>query len=75
MSQDGQIIHSFPKNALEEIRISLSSYKGKQYIDFRVYYKADDGEFRPSKKGMTIAPDLFPEMEEAMKKLRDALNE
>jgi len=75
MSKDSQIVHSFPKNALEEVRISLSQYKGKQYIDFRIYYKADDGEFHPSKKGITIAPDLFPELEEAVNKLREMLNE
>jgi hypothetical protein len=75
MSQDSQIVHSFPKNALEEIRVSLSRYKGKQYIDIRVYYKGDDGDFHPSKKGITLPPDLFPDLDEGMNKLRDVLNE
>ena len=26
-----QTLHSFPKNALEEVRASLTEYKGKQY--------------------------------------------
>jgi hypothetical protein len=75
MSQESQIIYSFPKNALEEVRVSLSSYKGKQYIDMRIYYKADDGDFHPSKKGITFSPDLFPELEEAVNKLRAVLGE
>ncbi len=75
MSKETQMIHSFPKNALEEIRVSISHYRGKQYIDLRVYYKTDDGEFHPSKKGVTLSPDLFPELEEAVNRLREALNE
>jgi hypothetical protein len=68
-----QTLHSFPKNALEEVRASLTEFKGKQYIDLRVFYKADDDEFRPTKKGLTLAPDLLPELEEALHKLKEAV--
>mgnify|MGYP001007748265 FL=1 len=49
MAKEAQLIHSFPKNPLEEVRASLTVYKGKQYVDLRIYYKGDDGEFHPSK--------------------------
>jgi hypothetical protein len=75
MAKEAQIVHSFPKNPLEEVRISLSVYKGKQYIDLRIYYKGDDGEFHPSKKGLTLSPDLLPDFVEAVDKLKDALEE
>ncbi len=75
MSQESRIVYSFPKNALEEVRVSLSNYKGKQYVDMRIYYKTDDGDFHPSKKGITFPPDLFPELEEAVNKLRTVLSE
>ncbi|MCU0596609.1 MAG: transcriptional coactivator p15/PC4 family protein, partial [Desulfobacterota bacterium] len=61
MAKEAQLVHSFPKNPLEEVRISLSVYRGKQYIDLRIYYKGDDGEFHPSKKGLTVSPDLLPD--------------
>lgn len=41
---DNKLIYSFQKNATEEIRISLSEYKGHNYIDFRVYFKDKDGD-------------------------------
>jgi hypothetical protein len=75
MSEKAQLIHSFPKNPLEEIRISLTVYKKKQYIDLRVYYKGDDGEYHPSKKGLTLSLDLMSDLEEAVRKARDVIGE
>ncbi len=73
-SGDGlnRAVYSFRKNALEQVRASISTYKGKQYADMRVYYESDDGEWRPTKEGITIALDLLPELDEALKKLRKA---
>lgn len=73
--KEAQVVHSFPKNPLEEVRASLSIYKGKQYVDLRIYYKGDDGEYHPSKKGLTISLDLFAELEESVRKLKDAIGE
>jgi hypothetical protein len=75
MSENAQVIHSFPKNPLEEIRVSLTVFKKKQYLDLRVYYKGDDGEFHPSKKGLTLSLDLVPDLEEAMRKAREVIGE
>jgi hypothetical protein len=75
MAKEAQIVHSFPKNPLEEVRVSISIYKGKQYIDLRIYYKGDDGEFHPSKKGLTLSPDLLPDLVEAVEKLKDTVGE
>lgn len=75
MAENAQLIHSFPKNPLEEIRISLTVFKKKQYLDLRVYYKADDGEFHPSKKGLTLSLDLMSDLEEGVRKAREAIGE
>jgi hypothetical protein len=73
--ESAQTVHSFPKNPLEEVRASVTSYKGKQYVDLRIYYKGDDGEYHPSKKGLTLPLDLFPDLEEAMGKLKTVIEE
>ena len=49
----------------------MSTFKGKTYVDLRIYYKASDGEYRPTKKGVTLSPDLLPELGEAIRKLID----
>lgn len=73
MADESILVHSFMKNALEEVRVSVSAYKGKKYVDLRVYYQDDNGEYKPSKKGIAISPDLLPELENAIGKLKDII--
>lgn len=75
MSKDARVVYTFPKNPLEEVRASITVFKGKQYVDLRIYYKGDDGEFHPSKKGLTLSLDLFSELEQAVQKLSEAVGE
>ncbi len=75
MSKENQLIHSFPKNTLEEIRVSVNVFRGRQYIDIRTFYKGDDGEYHPSKKGVTLSPELLPDLEEAVRKLAETFEE
>ncbi|HOV86082.1 MAG TPA: transcriptional coactivator p15/PC4 family protein [Syntrophobacteraceae bacterium] len=75
MKTENEFVYSFPKNPLEEVRAGLTVFRGKQYVDLRIYYKGDDGEFHPSKKGLTLSIELFPELEEAVKRLREVVAE
>jgi Transcriptional Coactivator p15 (PC4) len=62
-----QVLHQFAKNATEEVRVSLTEYKGHKLIDLRIYYEPEDGEDRrPTKKGITIDVGLYPELKKAM---------
>jgi hypothetical protein len=69
MPDDRELVHSFDKSPTEQVQASLSTYKGKTYVDLRIFFKASDGEFRPTKKGITISPELLPELGEAIRKL------
>ena len=69
-----QILHQFAKNATEEVRASLTEYKGHKLIDLRIYYEPEDGEERrPTKKGITIDVALYPELKKAMMKIEKEL--
>ena len=69
-----EVIASFEKNSFEEVRISLTNFKGKDLIDLRVYYRPDDGEeMRPTKKGITISLEKFSELKNAILALEKAL--
>jgi hypothetical protein len=69
-----EVIASFEKNSMEEVRVSLTEFKGKELIDVRVYYQPEDGEEkRPTKKGITISPEKFPELKKAILALEKAL--
>jgi len=50
------------KNASERVRVDVKTYRGKTYIDVRIWYVTADGEYRPSSKGVMIKPTLAPEL-------------
>ncbi len=64
------ILHRFRKNATEEVRATISTFKGVDYASIRVDYEAEPGVWHPTKKGLTIALDLLPELEKAVRALR-----
>ncbi|SAL75804.1 Transcriptional Coactivator p15 (PC4) [Caballeronia arvi] len=50
------------KNASERLRVDVKTYRGSTYIDIRVWYVTDDGDYRPSSKGVTLKPTMAPEL-------------
>lgn len=70
-----KLIASLPKGSGEEVRVGLSEFKGKQYIDMRVYFENDDGEWKPTKKGVALDVKYFWKLMEALGEARDTLKE
>ena len=68
--QDNQIVHEFMKNAFEKVRVELCKYKGKDLINVRIYFQADreKGEWKPTRKGITMDVELIDELKEAIEK-------
>ncbi len=54
------------KNALEIIRVQRSEYKGREFVDIRVHYQDDEGEYKPTKKGIAINPSLVGDLVKAL---------
>lgn len=48
-------IGEFRKNAVEKLQASIDDFKGKKVFDLRVYYETLEGEWKPTKKGITIS--------------------
>lgn len=66
-------IATIKKNAMEDILVAWREFKGRQYLDIRVYADFDgNGEKTPTKKGITLLPDLLPELIEALRRAGDA---
>lgn len=55
--------------------ITLSSFKGRTYVNIREYYRTDDGELRPGRKGIALKPSewkrLLAEAETINQQLAD----
>jgi len=63
------------RNDTEIVRVSKREYKGHEFIDLRIYYQDDEGDYKPTKKGITINPKLVDELIDALKKEKDSAPE
>lgn len=61
------------KNQKERIRVSIEEFRGTRFIDCRVYFEGEDGEWRPTKKGIALNCDSIDEVIEALQKARKRL--
>ena len=70
-----EFIAEMEKGWNEKIVFGLSEFKGKKYADIRIYYEDDEGEWKPTKKGVTVSLDRFYEFRENLQKLEEFLLE
>ena len=64
---ENQTIYQFPRNQDEFVYFTFREYKQRRYIDLRIFYQPKDSdELRPTKKGLTLAIELFPELKRAI---------
>ncbi len=66
-------IAEMEKGPTEKIFFNLSEYKGKKYADIRIYYEDDEGEWKPTKKGITLTLDRFSEFKDKLGALEEFL--
>lgn len=70
----GVLVHSFDRNSREKIRICINEFKGTKYLDIRVFYRSRESEqYLPSKKGVTLPIDKYPELLEGIVQLGETL--
>lgn len=62
------LIGEIQKNLKERIRVSMEEYRGHKFIDLRVYFEAESGEWKPTKKGIALNSDSIDAVIEALQK-------
>ncbi len=68
------LVARIAKNPTEEVRVSLTSYRGHDLVDIRVFFQDEQGEWRPTKRGVSLSIDSFTELREAIVKAEEMLN-
>lgn len=67
MSEEGKMIATIPRSATEQLQIAIKEFKGKSYLDLRIFYTTDDGgTWLPTKKGVTCSPENIELLKEAI---------
>lgn len=62
MQDTGKVLGEIVKNETEKIVIAEKEYKGRKYIDMRIYFLGDNGGYLPTKKGVTFSPKYIEAM-------------
>ncbi len=70
-----EVVGEMEKGWNEKILFSVSEFKGKKYADIRIYYEDDEGEWKPTKKGVTVSLENFAEFKERVEELGTFLQE
>jgi hypothetical protein len=69
-----EVISKVTKNAREVLFLSLSEFKGHRLIDLRVHVPGDEeGQWVPTRKGVSLAVGLYPAFKQALAELEQAL--
>jgi Transcriptional Coactivator p15 (PC4) len=69
-----EVISQITKNAREVVFLSLSEFKGRKLIDIRVHVPGDqEGDWVPTRKGVSLAVSLYPAFKQGLVQLEQAL--
>lgn len=67
MAEDGKMLATIPRSATEQLQIAIKEFKGKKYLDLRIFYTTDEGAtWLPTKKGVTCSPENIEMLKEAV---------
>lgn len=68
---DAKILATIERSDTEQLQISVSEYKGRSYLNMRIFYTTDEGAtWLPTKKGVTFSPDQLDLLTEAIEEAR-----
>jgi len=67
------LVYRFSRNENEDLGFSVREYKDRLYGDIRVYFKAGDGEWHPTKKGVSFSAGFMGEMEKGVSEIAKLL--
>jgi hypothetical protein len=71
-TSENVVVFEFERGYDSVIRASVSTYRGKEYLDLRLWVTID-GELRPTKKGLSVHRDYLTELREAVERLGAAV--
>jgi len=68
---DEKRLATIQRTDTEQLQIFVSTYRGKSYLNMRIFYTTDDGAtWLPTKKGVTFAPDQLDLLSEAIEEAK-----
>ncbi len=63
---DEKLVKVIDKGPAGQIHVRLSRFRDRDYLDIRNFYQADDGEWRPTRKGIAVPVEFYDELMAAL---------
>jgi hypothetical protein len=68
------VVHSWPKNAHEEVCATLGDYHGHRLASVRVYVDDEHGVPQPTRKGISVRVEELPKLKASVDALVAAVD-
>ena len=59
---DELLVKAIEKGLGSRIHIRLSKFRDRDYLDIRNFYETDEGEWKPTRKGIAVPVDLYDDL-------------
>ncbi len=63
---DEQLVQVIDKGPAGRIHVRLSRFRDRDYLDIRNFYMTEDGEWRPTRKGIAVPVEFYDELMAAL---------
>ena len=70
---DEVLVRTIDKGLGNRIHVRLSRFRDRDYLDIRNFYEAEDGEWKPTRKGIAIPVELYDELVGAIAAAKDEI--
>ena len=66
IQQDEVLVSSIDKSLGNRIHVRISRFKDRDYLDIRNYYEDDAGEWKPTRKGISVPVEFYDDVMKAL---------
>lgn len=76
MAEELKMLGTIERSETEQLQIALKEFKGRKYLDMRIFYTTDGGDsWLPTKKGVTCSPEHLEILKQAIEEAEKELAE
>jgi len=63
---DEVLVRAIDKGLGNRIHVRISRFKERDYLDIRNFYETEDGEWKPTRKGIAVPVEFYDELMDAL---------
>jgi hypothetical protein len=65
-NNDEVLVRAIDKDPGNRIHVRISRFREHDYLDIRNFYETEDGEWKPTRKGIAVPVEFYDELMEAL---------